>query len=70
VDAAADDDAAFGDGSERLRHQLPNRCEDNGGVEFLRWRRGRIARPNGTKRSGKPLRRRITRPGEGKNRAA
>jgi hypothetical protein len=36
VNAAADDDAAFADGSKCLWNQFTGRREDDSGVEFLR----------------------------------
>ena len=46
MNAAADDDAAFADRFERLRHELADRREDDRGVKFYRRQFVRTAGPN------------------------
>ena len=65
MDAAADDDASFGDGLQSERHKIPNRSEDDCGIEFC-WRQFvRTASPNRTEFDCKLLRFLVPRTREG-----
>ena len=55
VDAAADHAAALADRSQRRRHELARRGEDERGVELLRRRAESVARPLGAELEGERL---------------
>ena len=48
MNAAADDDAALGDGGQGRGHQGADGGEDNGGIQGRRRRRSGIAGPDST----------------------
>src|ERR1700730_16579582 len=67
MDAGTDDDPTWIEGFEGGRHQRTDRREDQGGVERLRRRRERVARPFGTEPARERLFFRITRRGKGED---
>ena len=62
MDARADDRAAPGHSSQRGRHELSDRREDDRGIELLGRRPERVAGPLGAELAREPLRGLVARP--------
>ena len=56
MDPRADDSAALADVAQRRRHEVPDRGEDDHGVQLLRWTAECGARPLGSERPREGLR--------------